>query len=326
MDRPVALLFPGQGAQQAQMAKGLFEHDPVFTEEMVRACRAMGEVGQSLLDDWLSESPEVGVDATLRSQPLLYAVGYALGRMVRSWGVRPSAVLGHSVGELVAAVIAGVFEPDAAARVCWRRLAPLLDAPQGGMLAVAAAPGDIARFLTGGVEVAAYNAPRQVILSGPWPALSATVEALTEAGITCRPVASQTPFHNSLLAAPARATTGLFAALEPRPPRIPLYSTRTGALLDGRAAADPEFWSMQAATPVLFWQAIEALLQRDGLVLVEAGPGQMLSRLARRHPKVRAGNAMVVPLLPVRSGDPAQDRLTAHEARDALGSFEAAQR
>jgi acyl transferase domain-containing protein len=300
------------------MAVGLFEHDPVFTAEMVRACRAMGDVGDRLLKDWLADSPEVSIDATLRSQPLLFAVGFALGRMVLSWGVRPVAVLGHSVGELVAATIAGVFEPASAARVCWQRLAPLVQAPTGGMLAVAAAPEEVVSFLASGVEIGAFNAPRQVILSGPLDALSTTANRLTAKGCTCQWVPSSSAFHSSSLQAAAGTTTKLFAALNLRPPAVAMYSARTGGLLDGQAAANPEFWSMQPAAPVFFWQALDAMLQHDDLVLAEAGPAQMLSRIARRHPKVRSGRSTVVPVLPVRSGTPSQDRAFADRARVML--------
>jgi len=112
-ERPVALLFPGQGAQYARMAAGLYGHSDVFTGVMDDAFRLLGTQGESIRSDWLhSESPET-VDDVTRAQPLLYAVDYALGRLVMSWGIEPAAMLGHSVGEMAAATLAGVFDFEA---------------------------------------------------------------------------------------------------------------------------------------------------------------------------------------------------------------------
>ncbi|MFE3019775.1 acyltransferase domain-containing protein [Streptomyces sp. NPDC059256] len=316
--RSTVLLLPGQGSQHLRMAAGLFGTEPVFTAAMGEVFTALGTEGDRLREDWLSERPAVELDHVTRSQPLLFAVDHALGRLVLSWGVRPGAVLGHSIGELAGAVLAGVFAlPDAVALVR-ERIRLLGDGPPGGMLAVAAAPEEVEPFLGGDVVIGAYNAPRQTVLAGPDPALEKVHAALLEADFTCRRVPSLSPFHSPALAPAVEGSADLIAALPVRPPRITLHSCYTALPLRPDEVADPEYWAAQPVAPVRFWPALDALLTDGDAVLVEAGPGQGLAQLARRHPSVRAGRSVVVSLLPARPGPPERDRASVAAAREAL--------
>lgn len=181
--RPVALLLPGQGSQYRRMAAGLYAAEPVFAEAVDEVLGAMGAEGARMHADWLAERPELPVDHVLRAQPLLFAVDYALGRLVTSWGIRPVALLGHSIGEMAAATLAGVFTVRDAARVVLDRVTRLTAAPPGGMLAVAESAASLEPFLGDGVVVGAVNAPRQTVLGGPEDALRAV-------GRPCGPAAS----------------------------------------------------------------------------------------------------------------------------------------
>ncbi|MFI6517024.1 acyltransferase domain-containing protein [Spirillospora sp. NPDC050679] len=316
--RPIALLLPGQGAQHVRMAAGLYTAEPVFTEAVDEVFGLMGADGAELRAEWLAERPRVPIDHVTRAQPLLFAIDYALGRLVLSWGVRPAALLGHSMGELAAATLAGVFRlPDAVALVR-DRVRRVADAPPGGMLAVAAAPDELASFLGGDVVVGAVNAPRQTVLAGPAGPLAAVAAALRERGYTARPVPSLVAFHSPALAAANAGAERLLAELPTAPPSIPVYSGYTGAPLGAREVADPAFWARQPVDPVLFWPALDALLTDSDVVLVEAGPGQDLSRLARRHPRVRGGHSAVVSLLPPRPGPAEADRRALGAAVETL--------
>ncbi|MFG3496479.1 acyltransferase domain-containing protein [Streptomyces sp. NPDC047928] len=347
---PVLLLFPGQGSQHARMAVGLYGHDAAFTDAMDAAfaafdasgasgaCGAYGvsgakcpAVGEALRADWLTDRPAVPLDHVTRSQPLLFAVGHALGRMLLEHGVRPWALLGHSVGELAAATLAGVFSLEAAAGLLLDRVDRLASAPPGGMLAVAATAEALRPFVTDEVVVAAVNAPRQTILAGPRDPLAAVARALRDAGLTCRPVPSLTAFHSPSLGAATAGSFDRFAATPVAAPRIPLHSGYRAEPLTAQLAADPSYWASHPVEPVRFWPALDALLGggRDGTVCVEAGPGQGLSTIARQHPTVRAGRGTVVPLLPPRPGPPEADRdavaaaLTALRDRGAVPDREA---
>ncbi|MEV4432810.1 acyltransferase domain-containing protein [Streptomyces sp. NPDC049585] len=320
--RAIVLLFPGQGSQYARMAAGLYGHEPEFTAAMDEAFAAFGPDGRALRTDWLAASPAVPVDHVTRSQPLLFAVGHALGRMLLRRGVEPAALLGHSVGEMAAAVLAGVFTLEDAAALLLDRVHRLAAAPPGGMLAVAATAAALEPFVTGEVVVAAVNAPRQTILAGPEGPLAEVARALAEAGLTCRPVPSLTAFHSPSLTAATAGAVERFAATAVAAPRIGLYSGYRAGPLTAELAADPAYWAGHPVEPVRFWPALDAVLRRHtGAVCVEAGPGQGLSTIARQHPAVRGGTSRVVPLLPARAGAPEADREALAAAFAALGAY-----
>ncbi|MFD9745757.1 acyltransferase domain-containing protein [[Kitasatospora] papulosa] len=315
---PVALLLPGQGAQHPGMATGLYGHDEVFTGAADEVFDALGAPGAHVRDDWLGERPGVPMDHVTRSQILLFTIDYALGRTVESWGVRPAALLGHSVGEMAAAVLADVFTLADAARLMWDRVTRLADGPAGGMVAVAAAPDALTPYLRDDVVVGAHNAPRQTILAGPEPHLGQVTRELREQGLVCRTVPSSTPFHSPVLAPLAARAEPAFAAVRARPPALPLISGYTAAPLTARQAADPAWWSSHPVAQVRFWPALDHLLGGPGRQLVECGPGRGLSALARRHPAVLAGRSRVLPLLPAGPADASRTRDDLAAARSLL--------
>ncbi|GGW19108.1 hypothetical protein GCM10018980_29170 [Streptomyces capoamus] len=305
---PVALLLPGQGSQHPRMAAGLYGHEPVFTAAMDEFFDAAGPEGGALREDWLAERPATDMDHVTRSQPLLFAVDHALGRLVLSWGVRPAALLGHSIGELASATLAGVFGRRDATGLVLDRVRRLAGAPPGGMLAVAASTAEVAPHLHGDVVVGAVNAPRQTVLAGPDGPLDEVGRALREAGFTCRRVPSLSAFHSPVLEPACRGAAERFAAVDRHAPSLPVHSAYTAAVLTRSDIDDPLFWARQPVAPVLFWPALEGLLATGDHLLVEVGPGQGLSQVARRHPAVRRGTSAVVSLLPARPGPPEADR------------------
>lgn len=307
--RPVALLLPGQGAQQPGMAIGLYGHEPVFTAVMDEFFTLLGREGEELRADWLSECPRVPLDDASRAQPLLFAVGYALGRTLLAHGVRPAVLLGHSIGELAAAALAGVFDLPDAAWLMSARSAAMAGVGPGGMLAVAARPEELAHLLPdgsgggpGAVAVGAVNAPAQTVLSGLEPQLTEVEETLREARVAARRVPARQAFHSPAVAGAADLFETAFGGVSLNAPVIRVWSTRTARPVRPHEAADAGFWAQQLAEPVLFWPALDNLLRHGDFTLVETGPGQGLSMLARRHPRVRSRRSGVVPLLPPRPG------------------------
>ncbi|WP_053847830.1 acyltransferase domain-containing protein [Streptomyces sp. NRRL B-24085] len=306
---PVALLLPGQGAQQPDMATELYGPEPVFTAVMDEFFTLLGREGAELREDWLSACPRVPLDDACRAQPLLFAVGYALGRTLLAHGVRPAVLLGHSVGELAAAALAGVFDLADAAWLMSARSAAMAGVGPGGMLAVAARPEELAHLLPGGpggipgaVAVGAVNAPAQTVLSGLEPHLTEVEETLRAARLAARRVPARQAFHCPAVAGAADVFQAAFSGVSLNSPQIRVWSTRTGRPVRPHEAADAGFWAQQLAEPVLFWPALDNLLRYGDFTLVETGPGQGLSMLARRHPQVRSRRSRVVPLLPPRPG------------------------
>ncbi|MFJ9109792.1 acyltransferase domain-containing protein [Streptomyces sp. NPDC102283] len=304
------LLLPGQGAQYPGMGTGLYRDEPDFAAAADEVFRAMGATGDALRADWLAGRPAVPMDHVTRSQPLLFTLDYALGRVLLARGVRCHALLGHSIGEVAAATLAGVFALDDAVRLVLDRVADLTSAPAGGMLAVAASVAELAGRLPPGVDVGAVNAPRQTVVAGPADALARAAAELRGAGFVCADVPSRTPFHSAVLEPVVR--TGLRALSGTRlgPPRIPMVSGYTAARLDMPTVTDPAYWARHPVDPVMFWPALETALAPGVRLLVECGPGQGLITLARRHPAVRSGQVEVLALLGPRTDRPGDE--TAH--------------
>lgn len=307
MARSVVLLFPGQGAQYPGMAVDLFHRHAAFHTAMEEVLSLWGDEGRAIRADWLAERPRIDLDDLRRAQPLLFAVDYALAVTLREAGFAPAALLGHSVGEVVAAVVAGVLTLPDAAGLLAERLGRLADAPPGGMLSVAASPADVRPFLTDEVALGAVNAARSVMLAGPAGPLGDVRVRLRTAGFTVLPVPARVPFHSPVLRGPSERSRPAVRRLTWSPPTVPLYSGYTGGLLGPAAATDPDFWAAQPARPVYFSDALAALCAAGDRVLVECGPGATLTIPARSSSRVRSSGTPVVPLLPRRAGPPGSD-------------------
>lgn len=313
---PVALVLPGQGAQQQGMARGLYGVEPAFTAAFDEVLALFGAEGDRLRRDWWSDRPSVPVDHVSRAQPLLFAVNYALGRMVLDWGLRPAALLGHSAGEVAAAALAGIFSLPDTVRLLAERVEFIAQAPPGGMLAVAATAADVAPHLTDEVVVGAVNSPSQVMLAGPDPELSEVARRLRADGFVCVRAKATSGFHSPSVAAACARQIPSFAPVRTNPPSIPVISGYTAAPLTAEQLSDGAFWAMQPAEPVLFWPALDTLLAGGPYQLVEAGPGQSLSALVRRHPAVTPGGSHIQPLLDARPRGPERDRAAALRAAE----------
>ncbi|GJF33150.1 hypothetical protein KNE206_58500 [Kitasatospora sp. NE20-6] len=311
---PAALLFPGQGAQQPGMGTGLYRAHPGFRARMDEVLELWRLHGFDLRADWLAARGGPGDDGLRVAQPMLFSVNWAVGRTVLDAGVRPAALLGHSVGEVAAAALAGVLDVADAVSLMADRITRLDGTPPGGMLAVRAAPGELAPYTTDEVVVGAVNAPRQVLLAGPERQLRLVEERLRADGFTCRRARALNPFHSPVLTEASLGALPLLAAVPFRPPQLPLHSAYEPGPLSAERVLDLRFWALQPARPVLFGPALDLLLAGQDLVLAEAGPGQGLTALARRHPRVARGGSRAVGLLPARPGPPDVERAVLERA------------
>ncbi|MEV7770807.1 acyltransferase domain-containing protein [Kitasatospora sp. NPDC086791] len=300
--RPVVLMFAGQGAQHPGMGRHLYGTEPVFTAALEEVFGLLGPRARRLRADFLAGRAD-GLDDAERAQPLLFALGYATARLVRGWGVRPAALLGHSVGEAVAAVVAGVMSLPDAVRLLVARTEAAARTPPGGMLAVAAPAGALAPLLPAGVVIGAVNGPRQTLLAGADAPLAEAERRLRGRGVLCRRARARQGFHSPLMDPVVASTLPDLARTPLRPPAVRLYSACTGHPLTPAQAVDPRFWAGQIAAPVLFGPALDRLLADGDVLLVDAGPGESLLSLARRHPAVTSGRSDVVAVLPPARAD-----------------------
>jgi acyl transferase domain-containing protein len=312
----IAFLFPGQGAQQANMGRDLYAQDENFRARVDQCCELLKPELQLDLRDILfpeSASPEseAKLTQTALTQPALFVIEYAMAQAWQARSLRPQIMLGHSLGEYVAAVLAGVFSlPDALHLLAVRgRLMQQL--PAGSMLAVGLTEAEITPQLTDEVALAAVNGPRSCVVSGPTDAVAAFREKLAAQGAACRELKTSHAFHSAMME-PILAEFGAeVSRVRRQAPKIPMVSSLTGRLGTAEEWTSPDYWSAQLRRPVRFADALGALLTDTGRFFLEVGPGQTLGALARQHPAWQAGRVMVHSLSP--KGDegllPAMGRL-----------------
>ncbi|MBC3840296.1 type I polyketide synthase [Streptacidiphilus sp. 4-A2] len=247
--RGIVFLLPGQGTQHTGMARGLYGTDAAFTRAFDQCLDLFDDHGIAVRTAWHgAEGDEL--QGTALAQPLLFAVEYALSRMWLSWGVRPSGLLGHSIGELAAAAVAGVFSLTDGAALVAARARAMAQAQTGGMYAVAASAETVAPLLPQGLSLAVDNGPRQTVVAGPLPELDAFAEVLKARGISARPVRTSHAFHSPMMAAAAETFERAFDGVELHAPAIPIHSAATGRLVTDAEAMSPGFWARQLVDPV----------------------------------------------------------------------------
>jgi acyl transferase domain-containing protein/SAM-dependent methyltransferase/acyl carrier protein len=321
-DPPVVFLFPGQGTQYAGMAEGLYRDEPFFREKTDLLCELfrphLGLDLRRLLFPAREErqSCDARLTDTALAQPALFTVSLALAWQWMQWGVEPSAMVGHSIGEYVAACLAGVFSVEDAVRVVARRGQIMASMPAGSMLAVPLPEQALRPYLEDEVAIAALNAPSLSVISGPTDAIGETAARLAAAGIHARLLHTSHAFHSAMMDGAVPALVEAVAGARSSPPTIPYVSNLTGTWISPSQACDPAYYGRQLRHAVRFADGVAALLERPGSLLLEVGPGQTLGTLARQSARAGAAIAVLHSLPGAQDGTPAQRALL-----EALGSL-----
>jgi acyl transferase domain-containing protein/ubiquinone/menaquinone biosynthesis C-methylase UbiE len=306
-DRAVVFMFPGQGAQYPGMAAGLYQTEPVVRRAIDRCAGLLKpSLGADLKKLIFPSRRDRGEAAealrnTKWAQPALFTVGYALAELWTSWGIKPSAMIGHSVGEYVAATLAGVMTLEDALSIIALRGRLISELPRGSMFAVMGSPETLLRCVTDGISVAAINAPGFTVLSGPSGAMARLEQELARERIAVRRLHTSHAFHSSMMDPILPEFEDAVARLLLTKPQKPFVSTLTGRWA-GEDVVEPSYWSRQLRSPVLFAEAIRTLISPGSAagkdpIWLEAGPGTTLSTFAREVAKEKGVAATCLPSL-----------------------------
>jgi amino acid adenylation domain-containing protein len=276
----LVFMFPGQGAQFPGMANPLYRDHASFRAVIDEGIAIATPIVGADLRAQLLEPDATGGAATLLAQPALFIFEYALARLWISWGLKPDAMVGHSVGEFVAACLAGVFSFEEGCRLVATRARIMQAMAPGGMLAVRLSETDLRVEMGDALDVAAINAPSLCVASGPLKEVEALNDRLTAKGVSCRLLAVSHAFHSRALDPAVAQIESAAGGVQLTPPRIPFASCVTGGWADAAQAIDPKYWARHCRAPVRFADALSTVTQDGRPFLLEVGPGRTLSSLA----------------------------------------------
>ncbi|MDC8758075.1 SDR family NAD(P)-dependent oxidoreductase [Janthinobacterium fluminis] len=288
-NRPVVFMFSGQGTQYPDMMRGLYEAEPAFRRSVdASAAILLPLLGRDIREllfapPGASQAAPGELQRTRYTQPALFVVEYALAQLLMGWGVRPKACIGHSIGEYVAACVAGVFTPEQALALVAARAAAMDAMPAGAMLSVALGEAEVAPYLLPGVSLAAVNAPQMVVVAGPGAAIDAVEAALLEADVAVRRLRSAHAFHSAMMEPCLEVFGRAFDGIVPQAPAIPFISNVTGTWITAQQAVSPAYWLSQLRAPVRFADGVAGALADPASVLLEVGPGRTLASLAEQQ-------------------------------------------
>ena len=280
-------LFPGGGAQYPHMARALYRDEPAFRRSVDEGLSYLPPaVAAEIRAIWIDGSENV-VDAEQKflrpslQLPAILIVEVAIARLWMSWGVKPAAMIGHSMGENAAACIAGVLSFERAVKLVHLRGELFEEIPAGGMLSVGLSHGDLAARLPDDLDIASVNAPELCVVSGSNDALERFAASLTAEGIDASRIPIDIAAHSRMLAPILDRFTAFLTASHLQAPNIPIVSNRTGTWLTAAEARDPAYWTSHLRSTVRFADGLAALIENPSRVYIEVGPGRVLGALAK---------------------------------------------
>ncbi len=308
-DRPVIFMFPGQGSQYVDMGIDLYKSEPVFRQEMDRCFEILKPlIGYDLkeilypsFEEYKSNKSNRShisnmIDQTEITQPVIFIIEYALAKLIMTWGIKPWAMIGHSIGEYTAAHLGGVFSLEDALKIATLRGKAMQQMPSGEMLGVPLPEKELSPLLTefGELSLAAVNGPTDCVVSGPPETVNRFALQLLEKGYKSRPLHTSHAFHSQMMDPMLAKFEKIMKQVSLHKPRIPYLSNVTGCWITPEEAVNPAYWVAHARNTVRFHDGLTELLKKaQKAVLVEVGPGRVLSTFARRSPGKTADHSII---------------------------------
>jgi amino acid adenylation domain-containing protein len=290
-DPDVVLMFPGQGSQYLNMGQHFYQHESVFRDEVDRCA----EILQPLLAQDIrqimyplqenSETATALLRQTQYTQPALFVLEYALAKLWQSWGIHPAAMIGHSIGEFVAACLSGVFSLENGLKLVATRARMMGKLPEGSMLSVRLPAETLEKRLNSDLAIAAINGPSLCVVSGPTDTIARLQQSLESEEIVCRPLHTSHAFHSPMMDSVIEPFAELIKTVQLSPPQIPFVSTVTADWITDAQATDPMYWATHLRSTVRFAEGVQTLWQQPERVLLEVGPRTTTATLARQQAK-----------------------------------------
>jgi acyl transferase domain-containing protein/acyl carrier protein len=280
----ITFMFPGQGSQYVNMGRELYDHEPIFRAKIDDCAEFLKpHLGLDLRHViYPNTTGNQELTQTAIAQPAIFAIEYALAQLWMSWGVHPEAAIGHSIGEYVAATIAGVFSLESALTVVAMRGKLMQQLPPGSMLAVQLAKSEILPLLGTELSLAAHNAPSACVVSGTTEAINKLQQQLEQKGVSCRKLQTSHAFHSQMMDGIIQPFTEQLQKIQLNPPQIPFISNVSGNWITTAEATDPNYWAKHLRSSVRFCQGITELLKQPR-ILLEVGAGRTLTTFAKQQ-------------------------------------------
>ena len=288
-DPPVVFMFGGQGTQYVNMGQNLYQGEKLFRQVVDNCCEILKpHLGRDLREllypaSGDEETARESLQNTFFTQPAIFVMEYALAQLWRSLGVRPGMMVGHSIGEFVAATLAGVWDLKDALRIIAVRGRLMQSLPRGSMLAIGTAAENLESELPSSIQVASVNAPSSCVVSGPHDDVAALQKSLEARNLVCRQLHTSHAFHSAMMDPIVEALRAEVAKAELRAPTEPFVSTVTGQPITAAETTDPGYWARHARATVRFANAVRYLLEHGHDLFLECGPRATLCSLVRQQ-------------------------------------------
>lgn len=300
--RPVVFMFPGQGVQHVNMARGIYETETVFKNEIDNCCQLLAEhldfdLRKVLLpeNEEQRQSSHEMLQQTEVVQPALFVIEHALARLLIAWSIKPAALIGHSLGEYVCACLAGVMTLEEALRLVSARAKIMQNLPGGRMLSIEISEDEILQYLDDRLSLAAVNNNRQCVVSGSVSAVMELQNKLSDNHVNYYPLQTSHAFHSKIMDNIADSLLKELKTISLKPPQIPYLSNLTGKWITAEESVNCSYWVKHSRYCVRFVDGVNRLLEETQPVFLEVGPKQVLTTLVRQQAAMVGKKTTVIP-------------------------------